>query len=115
MKKPIIFIFLAMFLIFPFSFFGMNVSLVAAKNTASESLEKPKITARSALLLDYTSGTVLFSKNEDERLPVASMTKLASLSVILDAIEKGAVKENDTIKVSSNAASVGGSSAFLVI
>lgn len=110
MKKPIIFIFLALFL---FCCFAPSVKIKSYAKSVDDQGEKPKITAKSALLLDYNSGTVIFAKNEEARLPVASMTKLASLSIILDAIDKGAIKENDLVKVSKNAASVGGSSAFL--
>lgn len=71
------------------------------------------ISAKSALLIDYDSEKVVYEKNASERLPIASMTKIASLAVIFDAIDKGIIKENDSVMVSENAASVGGSSAFL--
>ena len=73
----------------------------------------PKITSKSAILVDYKSDTIIFEKNANERLPIASMTKLASLSIILDYLQKGVIKENDFVLVSDNAASTGGSSAFL--
>ncbi len=112
MKKPIIFlslIIMFMFLICP----AINLNLAIATNLKTEELCEPKITAKSALLVDYTSGKVLYQKNAEEKLPIASMTKLASLGVIFDAINKGAIKENDSVLVSENAGSVGGSSAFL--
>ena len=86
--------------------------ITRAANVADE-ISKLEITSKSALLLDYNSGTVIFEKDADKRLPIASMTKLASLSIIFDAISKGLVKENDIVVVSEEAASVGGSSAFL--
>ena len=112
MKKPIIFlslIFMFTFLTFPAS----ENRVASAMPVAQSESEQPKISAKSALLLDYASNTVIYSKNADEKLPIASMTKLASLSIILDAIDKGAVKENDMVTVSETAAAVGGSSAFL--
>lgn len=72
-----------------------------------------QIKAKSALLIDYHSGKVLFEKNATDRLPIASMTKLASLAVIFDALDKGVIKKNDDVIVSETAAAVGGSSAFL--
>lgn len=111
MKKPIIFLFLILFtfmFIVPANYCGIT----RAANVADE-ISKPEITSKSALLLDYNSGTVIFEKDADKRLPIASMTKLASLSIIFDAISKGLVKENDIVVVSEEAASVGGSSAFL--
>ncbi len=107
MKKPIIFL----CLIFLFSLFICPVSINC--NQASATGEDLKLTAKSALLLDYASDTVIYEKNANDRLPIASMTKLASLSIILDAIDKGAIKENDMVTVSETAAGVGGSSAFL--
>ena len=59
-----------------------------------------KISAKSALLIDYQSGEVIYEKNADDRLPVASMTKLASLAVIFDFMSKGIVKETDLVVVS---------------
>jgi len=72
-----------------------------------------KISAKSALLIEYSSGNIIFEKNADERLPIASMTKLASLAVIFDYMKKDIVKENDMVLVSKTAAATGGSSAFI--
>lgn len=87
--------------------FGMNGTIAYAKD------EGLKITSKSAILVDYDSGKVVFEKNANDRLAIASMTKLASLSVVFDYLNKGIVKENDLVCVSDNAGSVGGSSAFL--
>lgn len=111
MKKPIIFLFLILFtfmFIVPANYCGIT----RAANVVDE-ISRPEITSKSALLIDYNSGSVIFEKDADKRLPIASMTKLASLSIIFDAISKGLVKENDIVVVSKEAASVGGSSAFL--
>lgn len=72
-----------------------------------------KLSARSAFLMDYDTDIVIYEKNANERLPVASMTKLALLWVVFDYLNKGIIKENDYVLVSENAAAVGGSSAFL--
>lgn len=106
MKKPIIFLLSLIFSIFVFI---PNVNFCANAINADDL----KLTAKSALLLDYASDTVIYEKNANDRLPIASMTKLASLSIILDAIKSEAIKENDLVTVSENAASIGGSSAFL--
>lgn len=75
--------------------------------------EELKITSKSAILVDYNTGFEIYSKNADERLPIASMTKIASLGVVFDCLSKGVIKEDDLVLVSSFAAGVGGSSAFL--
>lgn len=111
MKKPIIFLMMILMLTFVF---GLQSSLNLTSNAYAEKNSiQPKITAKSALLIEYNSGNVLFEKNSDERLPIASMTKLATLSVLFDAIDKGIIKENDNVVVSKTASAVGGSSAFI--
>lgn len=111
MKKPIIFVLLFIFLI---NIFGLSNNLNFEKNNnAYAESEQLNITAKSALLIDYDSEQIIYEKNSNERLPIASMTKIASLWVIFDAIERGAIKEKDEVRVSENAARVGGSSAFL--
>ncbi len=113
MKKPIIFLMFALLLvslIFSSPFFETNSNAVA---TGVDENSQIQITAKSGMLIDATSGTVVFEKNSHERLPIASMTKIASLSIIFDALSKGLVHENDMVSVSETAAGVGGSSAFL--
>ena len=106
MKKTICFILSVFMLAFGLSF-PIKESVAFAENAM------PEITSKSAYLVDYQTGTVVFEKNADERLPIASMTKLASLSVVFDYLSKGIIKENDLVTVTETAAAVGGSSAFL--
>lgn len=79
---------------------------------AAENVEL-KLSSNSAILVDFYSEKVVFEKKSKERLPIASMTKLASLAVVFDYLNKGIIKQNDMVLVSENAGSVGGSSAFL--
>lgn len=69
--------------------------------------------ARAALLYDYKSGTEVYSKNADKRYPIASMSKLASLMLVFEAIDQGKLDEETYVKVSQHAADTKGSSAFL--
>ena len=113
MKKPIIFLLLTiLYFMFCFNFVSFKFNRTNALSLSND-IPQPEISAKSALLIEYNSGKVIYEKNSNERLPIASMTKLASLSLIFDAINKGAIKENDMVMVSENAAKVGGSSAFL--
>lgn len=68
---------------------------------------------RSYLLMDYDTGTIVSAKNENERYPIASMVKITTLSLIFDAIKEGRLSLDDSITVSENAFSMGGSQAFL--
>ena len=71
------------------------------------------VSAKSAVLMDYNTGTVLYEKNADEPLPPASVTKIMTLLLIMEAIEKGDISENDIVTVSEYASSMGGSQVFL--
>lgn len=69
--------------------------------------------AKSGMLIDYNSGTVIYEKNPDEKLSIASLTKMIAQLIILENIEQGKIKWNDVITVSENAASFGGSQIYL--
>lgn len=73
----------------------------------------PTITAKAAFLLEANSGKVLFAQNADAHLPIASMTKVATLGVIYQALAEGKITMDDMVMVSERAASMGGSQAFL--
>ena len=73
------------------------------------------INCRSAILMDAATGTVLYEKNADEALPPASVTKIMTLLLVMEAIDNGAVKLDDMVSVSENAASMGGSQIFLEV
>lgn len=69
--------------------------------------------ARAAYVIDQTTGTVLLSKNADEPLPPASMSKLMTLYVAFEALREGRLTLDETLPVSEHAMSYGGSTMFL--
>lgn len=69
--------------------------------------------AQAAYVLDQTTGTVLLNKNADEPLPPASMSKLMTLYMAFEALERGQLSMTDELPVSTHAASFGGSTLFL--
>ena len=71
------------------------------------------ISTRSAVLMDADSGTVLYSSNANEALPPASVTKIMTLLLVCEALGDGRINLNDNVRVSANAASMGGSQVFL--
>lgn len=79
--------------------------LVSAEDLASN--------ATSAILMEYSTGKILFEKNANEELPMASMTKVMTLLLTMDAIEEGRISYDDMVTISKNAASMGGSQMFL--
>ena len=69
--------------------------------------------AKAAYVIDQTTGTVLLNKNADEPLPPASMSKLMTLYMAFEAIERGQLSMTDELVVSAYANSLGGSTMFL--
>lgn len=69
--------------------------------------------AKSAILIERDTGTVLYAKNADERLSPASMTKIMTLLLIMEAIDKGELSMKEKVRTSEYAASMGGSQIFL--
>ena len=69
--------------------------------------------SRSAILVDAGSGTVIYSKNETDRLPIASMTKIMLLNLCFEKYDEGVYKFDDDVTVSKNASGMGGSQVFL--
>ncbi|MBE6650613.1 MAG: D-alanyl-D-alanine carboxypeptidase [Ruminococcaceae bacterium] len=67
----------------------------------------------AAILIEADSGEVLFEVNPDERLPIASVTKVMTLLLIMEALDEGRISLSDTVAVSEYAASMGGSQAFM--
>lgn len=72
-----------------------------------------KVNARSAVLMDPESGRVLFQQNAHQKLPPASVTKLMTMLLIMEAVESGRVKWNDKIPTTATAAGMGGSQVYL--
>lgn len=96
-----------------FSLLGMGQ--VAAKEV-SESLPKGpdlKIDGLSAVLMEPNSGEILYSKNPDQKLPPASVTKLMVMLLTLEALDKGQIKLTDVISASPEACRMGGSQIWL--
>lgn len=96
MKKLVLFI---------ISFFIIGNICNAAEDIAPNS--------KSAVLMEMSTGKVLYEKNSHEKLPPASMTKVMSMLLVMEAIDNGTLKLSDEVQISENAASMGGSQVFL--
>ncbi|MBO5981897.1 MAG: D-alanyl-D-alanine carboxypeptidase, partial [Clostridia bacterium] len=68
---------------------------------------------KSAYLTDYLTGAVLYAKNEQERLPIASVTKIMTSLLVFEALEAGKISYEEMVTVSDHAASMGGSQVYL--
>ncbi|GGG57167.1 D-alanyl-D-alanine carboxypeptidase family protein [Paenibacillus radicis (ex Gao et al. 2016)] len=69
--------------------------------------------ARSAILMDADSGTIIYEKNSNDKLPPASITKVMTMLLIMEAIDDGTIKLTDKVQASEYASSMGGSQIFL--
>lgn len=71
------------------------------------------VTSPSAILMEASTGTVIYEKNADDVLRPASVTKIMTLLLIFDALDDGRISKEDIVTVSEHAASMGGSQVFL--
>ncbi|MED4163834.1 D-alanyl-D-alanine carboxypeptidase [Halalkalibacterium halodurans] len=89
------------------------VGMIAPVGLAAEKQPNLAKEASSAIVIERDTGQVLFEKNSDEKLPPASMTKIMTLLLIMEAIDSGKITYDDMVRTSENAASMGGSQVFL--
>lgn len=83
-----------------------NVNIAEASNDL-------ELSSKSAILMEYDSGEILFSKDETKHLPVASMVKMMTILIALEELEEGNVTLDTKITTTENASSMGGSQVFL--
>lgn len=89
------------------------ITLSLAFLTVPVYAEPPAIDAKSYILMEASTGTVLSENNSEEPLPPASVTKIMTLLLIYDSVNEGKIKWDDMVTVSEHAASMGGSQIFL--
>ena len=72
-----------------------------------------ELDAKSAILMEISTGRVLYEKNADEPLPPASVTKIMTMLLITEAIDDGVISLSDMVTASTRASKIGGSQIFL--
>ncbi len=121
MFRKITLAFISIFLIFfcvSFSFASSsyiwsdtsNTNLIQTNNVSSTDL---KLESGGAVLIEQNTGTVLYDHNSHEKFRPASVTKVMSLLLIMEALDNGQISLKDNVSCSSNAASMGGSQIWL--
>lgn len=105
--KKIGILFLSILMLLPS---GIKASTIAVDNLVTDSLAT---NAKSAILIEEKTGKILYEKNAHEKLAPASMTKIMSMLIIIEAIEKGTISWDEMITVSERASSMGGSQILL--
>ena len=98
--------------------FSLLLCFCASGANLSESVSRDTnvdlgLTCKSAVLMEASTGEVLYAHNESEALPPASVTKVMTLLLVMEAIESGALNYTDMVTASANAASMGGSQIYL--
>ena len=117
MKKICLIIYLlSIFVLSNFKVYAVNEEDVVKEN---ENVEETKSTldlaknATSAIMLEASTGEIIFQKNVNEKRPPASMTKMMSMLLIMENIEKGNLAFEEEVTASAYASSMGGSQIFL--
>ena len=93
-----------------------EVSANVVQNTdanTSENANSLNLESQSAILIEQTTGKILYAHNEHEQLRPASVTKVMSILLIMEALDSGQISLTDSVPCSENAASMGGSQIWL--
>ena len=94
-------------------YFLLSPVCLRAQTVPLESEAPFELEAASVLLMDAGTGTVILEKNADEKRPVASVTKLMTILLVLEALDEGKITWEQEVTVSKAAAGMGGSQALL--
>lgn len=86
---------------------AVTVSKVLASTNLSQ------LQAKGAILMDSASGTIIMEQNSNQKLPIASVTKVMSMLLVMDSIDSGKIKYEDMVPVSEHVVSMGGSQLYL--
>ena len=103
--------------IFCLFIFSLNVLLpraaVLSENSGDSSSADFTVDAKAAVLIDADSGTVLYEMNSHEELPPASVTKVMTMLLIMEAVDSGRISFEDEVTISENASGMGGSQLYM--
>ena len=116
MKQKLLAVLLVAGLLFtclPWSAFAEESPDTAVVDTARISMPTLDVPCRNAILVSSDTGDVLFEKEADAEVPIASITKVMTLLLTLEAVEAGKIKLSDIVPVSEHAYNMGGSQIWL--
>jgi serine-type D-Ala-D-Ala carboxypeptidase (penicillin-binding protein 5/6) len=95
----------------------LSILLISILSPAAFAEEKAQTDlvndVKSAILIERDTGTIMYEKNSQEKLPPASMTKVMTMLLIMEAIDEGRLSMDEKVRASEYAASMGGSQIFL--
>ena len=84
-----------------------------SQTKAADTKGGPKIKAKAAVLIDSATGKVIYAQNADKKLPPASVTKVMTMLLAMEAVDGGKITLEDEVTISDNAASMGGSQMYM--
>lgn len=90
-----------------------TVPLLVSAEGEEENQDRLGINAVSCVLMEAETGKILYAKNEGEALPPASVTKIMTLLLVMEAVDSGKIALGDMVQISQYASSMGGSQVFL--
>ncbi len=91
----------------------LSLIIVSSSLSGPVLAAEPDILAESAILIEASTGSVIYERNADKKLRPASITKIMTLLLIFDSLKENAISLTDEVTVSEHAASMGGSQVFL--
>lgn len=94
-------------------FIALLLSLVFIPKTFAYTDGSLIMNARNGILIEVSTGEILYEKNKDERVAVASLTKMMVQILVLEKIEDGSIKWTDVVTASKNASGMGGTQIWL--
>ena len=94
-------------------FFILSIIMLFTVTVKAENETFDGVDAKSYILMEQSTGRVLAESNPDEQLPIASVTKIMTMLLIMEAVDEDVITLNDMVTVSENAMSYGGSTMFL--
>ena len=94
---------------------GVLVMMIFCQPAFIKALENKELIkgAKAGILIEANTGKIIFEKNKNEKMAIASMTKMVAQIIILEEVEKGKIKWSDVVTVSKNAADMGGSQIYI--
>lgn len=93
--------------------FAIILSIVPINIAFANENSAINISSKSAILMDVGSGQILYEKNSHDKLPPASVTKVMTMLLIVEALDLGKIKLEDNVQITKNASGMGGSQIFL--
>ena len=93
----------------------IELETVSDEAPAEEDKAPFEVAAKGAVLIDADTGKVLFQQNAHEELPLASVTKVMTMLLVMDSVDAGKISLDDEVTISERAASMGGSQMYMEV